>query len=1116
MTAHLDVNDPRFAHAAAAILERHERNEPEANITSAVRDFLILAGLANAEQMVEENPPSDGSRRAVDLTALDTFIEFKRRIGTAASGEPDPDNVRQLDDYLAQSAAQGRVRMGILTDGRRWLLRWPGAGATRLTRPYAFALDGPEGWLPLYEWLRDSALVSLEDVVPDREGIAEHFGPDSPAYQRDIAALKALYAENAHLETIRVKRRLWYDLLRTALGELAFSTEGIERGGMTQTEMPQTETTRPGREYTEEMDDLFVRHTYLGAVIGMVVQASFGIDIRRLAETDPADLLQGRELYRATGLQGVLESDFFAWPVEVGGNPLLQTLARRVARFQWADAPPDTAAVLYETVIPPDERRQLGEYYTPAWLARVMVRELVDDPLHQRVLDPACGSGTFIAAAVQHFLEAAGDRQKQDFRDYGISGIRHAGSPRQLNPEHPDNPVNPASDNSVNLDPKELLDRLRSAVTGIDVHPVAVHLARAAWTLAARPAISAAHDAGFDASLSIPVYLGDALQLRFRTGDLFAENEIAIEVRDDANTELFFPVSLVERAENFDALMGDVSAYIETGEDALLALDDNHVNDPAERQMIGETIKTMQRLHDEGRDHIWAYYTRNMVRPVALSRAKVDVVIGNPPWINYNQTADILREELQNLSRNRYGIWAGGRYATHQDVAGLFFARSVDLYLKDGGVIGFVLPHSALQAGQHSKWRSGVWRAGRRGPAINVDFTHKPAWDLERLEPNTFFPVPASVVFARKCAADAAGKPLAGAVEQWRGKAGADDVARVSSGITDTGVVGDSPYGGYARQGASIVPRCLFFVNETENTAIVQATQSVTANPRRGSQDKAPWKDLDLTAITGQTVESRHLFNVHLGETVAPYVTLEPLKALLPLKQGDAAIPADAEGPGGIRQGGLERRMRERWRTVRRLWDENKARANKLNLLGRVDYHRELSEQLVWQKNQDDRPIRVAYASSGTPTAAVINNDETLVDYTLFWIACKDIEEANYLLAIINSDTLYEAVESLMPKGQFGARHLQKHLWKLPIPEFDAGDVRHQAVAEAGARAASAASDRLSELRQEYGERLTVTIARRELRKWLRASAEGRAVEGVVESLLRLGDGQVIAGTDCA
>ncbi len=1095
MTAHLDVNDLRFAHAAAAILDRHERNEPEANITSAVRDFLILTGLAQADQMAEENPPSDGSRRAVDLTALDTFIEFKRRIGTAASGEPDPENVRQLDDYLEQSAAQGRVRMGILTDGRRWLLRWPGAGEARLTRPYAFTLEEPQGWLPLYEWLRDSALVSLEDVIPDREGIAEHFGPDSPAYQRDIAALKALYQANAHLETIRVKRGLWYDLLRTALGEIAYSTEGVDDSARA--------VISGFADDTEEMDDLFVRHTYLGAVIGMVVQASFGIDIRGLAETDPSDLLQGRELHRATGLQGVLESDFFAWPVEVGGNPLLRTLARRVARFNWTEAPSDTAAVLYETVIPPDERRQLGEYYTPAWLARVMVQELVDDPLQQRVLDPACGSGTFVVEAVRHFLEAAGVRQNQDFRDYGISGIGDAGSARQLDPEHPDNPANPDSDSSRMLDPKEILDRLRNAVTGIDVHPVAVHLARAAWTLAARPAISAAHDAGFDASLSIPVYLGDALQLRFRTGDLFAESQIAIQTHDNENTELVFPVSLVERAENFDALMGDISAYIETGEDPLLALDDNHINSAVERRMIGETIKTLQSLHEGGRDHIWAYYTRNMVRPVALSRAKVDVVIGNPPWINYNQTADILRDELQNLSRTRYGIWAGGRYATHQDVAGLFFARSVDLYLDDGGVIGFVLPHSALQAGQHSKWRSGVWRAGRRGPAINVDFTHKPAWDLEQLEPNTFFPVPAAVVFARKCAADAAGQPLAGSVEQWRGRAGADDVARVSSGITDTGVVGDSPYAARSRNGATIFPRALFFVSETENTAIVQAAPTVTVNPRRGIQDKAPWKDLDLTSITGQTVERKHLFNVHLGETVAPYVTLEPLKALLPLKQGDHAIPADEHGPGGIRQGGLERRMRERWRTVNRLWEDNKAPANKLNLLAQLDYMGKLSSQLHWQNSPASNGVRVLYNQSGTPTATLLEDSTALIDYTLYWIACQDIQEANYLLAIINSDVLYKSVESLMPKGQFGARHLQKHLWKLPIPEFDAANPLHQAVAEAGAAAATGAAEQLARLREERGDRLTVTIARRELRAWLRGSAEGAAVEGVVGRLLR-------------
>ena len=1055
MAAHIDQNDPRYPEAAAEILRRHDRGEPEANITSAVRDFLILTGLARSEEIIEENPPSEGSRRAVDLTALDTFIEFKRRIGTTAGGEPDPANVEQLDGYLAQSASQGRVRMGILTDGKRWLLRWPNAGPVRLTLPYAFTLEEPDHWLGLYGWLQNTALVSLDDESPNRKAIAAHFGPDSPSYHRDIAVLKTLYQENAKLETILVKRRLWYDLLRTALGEIAYTPEGLS--DESQAKLAAVDIG------PEEMDDLFVRHTYLGAVIGMVVQASFEIDIRRLAETDPADLLQGRELHNATGLQGVLEADFFAWPSEVGGNPLLQTLARRVARFDWADAPRDTAATLYETVIPPDERRQLGEYYTPTWLARAMIEEMVDDPLNQRVLDPACGSGTFVAEAVAHFIAAA---------------------------------------RGANWEPWKILNKLREAVTGIDVHPVAVHLARAAWTLAARPAIHAATRAGVDASLSIPVYLGDALQLRFRAGDMFAETEVTIQTMDDENTELVFPVSLVERAENFDALMGDVSDYVEGGEDPFLALDDNHINDPVERQTIGNTIAAMQRLHDRGRDHIWGYYIRNMVRPVALSRSKVDVVIGNPPWINYNQTADVLRTELENLSRHRYGIWAGGRYATHQDVAGLFFARSVDLYLKDGGVIGFVLPHSALQAGQYSKWRTGRWQAHKSAPGVYVDFTVKPAWDLEQLEPNNFFPVPASVVFARKLTQDASGKPLAGSVEQWLGKEGADDVRREPVAITASGATGGSPYGGYARQGAIIVPRCLFFVNETDNAAIVRAAPTVTVNPRRGKQDKAPWKDLDLGVITGQTVEKTHLFDVYLGETVAPYVTLEPLKALLPLKRGGAAIPIDDDGPGGIRLGALERRMRGRWQTISRLWEDNKALANRLNLLGQIDYLHKLSSQLEWQQDSGARLIRVVQTEAGQPTAGLLQADEALVDSTLYWITCKSIDEANYLLAIINSEMLYESVQSLMPKGQFGPRHLHKHLWKLSIPEFDPAQELHVAIAEAGKTAATAAGRKLAKLREQRGDELTVAIARRELRKWLRASPEGRAVENSVAKLL--------------
>ena len=219
----------------------------------------------------------------------------------------------------------------------------------------------------------------------------------------------------------------------------------------------------------------------------------------------------------------------------------------------------------------------------------------------------------------------------------------------------------------------------------------------------------------------------------------------------------------------------------------------------------------------------------------------------------------------------------------------------------------------------------------------------------------------------------------------------------------------------------------LFSVEETENTAIVRAAPRITVTPRKGSLDKAPWKDLDLTAITGQTVEAKHLFDVHLVETIAPYVTLEPLKALLPVKQGDARIPASYRGPGGIRLGSLERRMRERWQTVSRLWEENQALANRLNILGQLEYMGKLSSQLARQRNPQGRPVRVAYSSPGQPTTTILDGDADLVENVLFWVPCKTIEEANYLLAIINSKALYESVSSLMPKGQFGAQHLHKH-----------------------------------------------------------------------------------------
>ena len=149
--------------------------------------------------------------------------------------------------------------------------------------------------------------------------------------------------------------------------------------------------------------------------------------------------------------------------------------------------------------------------------------------------------------------------------------------------------------------------------------------------------------------------------------------------------------------------------------------------------------------------------------------------------------------------------------------------------------------------------------------------------------------------------------------------------------------------------------------------------------------------------------------------------------------------------------------------------------------------------------------LRVAYSSSGRPTAAVVRDPDVLIDYTLFWIRCSSEDEANYLCAIINSRTLERMLEPLMPKGQFGARHVQKHLWRLPIPGFDESIEVHKEIALAGKVAAEGAVAAWEQSKAERAKNNKSTgwrAARTDIREWLLVSDEGRRVEELVAELL--------------
>ena len=128
-----------------------------------------------------------------------------------------------------------------------------------------------------------------------------------------------------------------------------------------------------------------------------------------------------------------------------------------------------------------------------------------------------------------------------------------------------------------------------------------------------------------------------------------------------------------------------------------------------------------------------------------------------------------------------------------------------------------------------------------------------------------------------------------------------------------------------------------------------------------------------------------------------------------------------------------------------------------------------------------------------------------VLDTTLYWIPCPTVEAANYLTAIINSRALATALSPLMPKGQFGARHVHKHLWRLPIPEYDPGEDLHRGIAVAGAITAEGATMVMRDVRatrERVGKATSMTVARREIRAWLEASEQGQIVERLVSSLL--------------
>ncbi|MCA9892925.1 MAG: N-6 DNA methylase [Anaerolineae bacterium] len=77
--------------------------------------------------------------------------------------------------------------------------------------------------------------------------------------------------------------------------------------------------------------------------------------------------------------------------------------AAPVAYPHWTTAEGDILKHLYQDLIPRELRHAQGAYYTADWLADYMIQQVGYDG-QQTLLDPACGSGTFLVTALRHAM----------------------------------------------------------------------------------------------------------------------------------------------------------------------------------------------------------------------------------------------------------------------------------------------------------------------------------------------------------------------------------------------------------------------------------------------------------------------------------------------------------------------------------------------------------------------------------------------------------------------------------------------------------------------------------------------------------------------------------------
>lgn len=1037
------MSDPQAFERFLAALPRaqNESQKREAFIALASRGFgdeeLGTHLALGAEHQTRFLKAGAIRRGAIDCFFGNLIIEFERDLPKTRSHAMD-----QLRAYTAgawsEDGSPDRSYLAIATDGNHWEIFSPRLDGATISVERVL-LDqiqaesfGPGEGQQLYEFL--NRLLFRRDLLPPTAAnFVSDFGLTSPAFLRTHQVLRHHFSSLTHLPQLKILLDAWSSSLQVCYGSI------------------------------ETDEDLFIRHTYLAILARLLAWAS--LERRTLKADEIESILNGKYFYGRL-IENLVEDDFFKWHLlaEDLSNPWTP-LANQLRAYDLGALREDILKPVYEQLVDPITRHELGEYYTPDWLAEKVVDHLLGTYRGENpptIIDPACGSGTFLRASIARLRTA-----------------------------HPS---------------ASLTDILES-VQGIDIHPLAVTISRVTYLLAVRDLLQDLRE-----PISIPVYLANSLQLPISERQVsFARQTVRIRVGEQS---FELPLDFIEDSTAYDDALSQVLRVAKAfgNEDSKLAdlaesLKHRLTTSVLRHDHSGDVVEPLTAIATEialliraGRDSVHGFLLRNYYRPSML-RGQFDFVVGNPPWLTYGQ---IKTPEYQSLLLELVKATGIASRSTgersHTEIATLFLSfTAVELLRRSSdGRIALVLPRSIMTAKHHRRLREGSYK-----PIFNVS----EIWDLNGVTP--LFNVPALVLIvtidgptltrpgkvvtgklpAREMHLDAALPHLdfrdtsfrldyLGKRSTWRE---ADHPSQATPERRN------NYYTKEFRQGAVLYPQALLVVQPVG--PVGDRFSPVRVNSMAGSRLKK-WKTFRVDHI----IESGALHLTAAAEHILPFAIDFPLwNVTLPAIEHPGSPGFRSAGPDEIRrQGFIETARWLEW--AEKSWAAERKETDTTPLFQRLDHLGHLTAQSTQR-----RFILLYTSAASRPFAAVLDreglNQPFVARDRTYWASFDSIEEADFVCAFLNSDFGAAKILDWMNRGLFGPRDINKRILDVAWPRFEPTSSTHLDLCHLSRGIADQATSLHSSLKSRTSGR-----RRRELRSLLDQADLGR-LDALVERI---------------